>query len=476
MQTRARRSSSPRTSTRTRSFDLKASDTMRHASGVMVPAGFVTRITTEPIRCRASRSSGSSCRFVLKSTRHTSGERPRATRSSVQKSPTVTTGLARPIAGRMASPCTSEPIGQRRYSRNESGRRNVASANSANAKGELPIDMDAHLLRDLGPRVVHDDHVALPILRCLVPAQRALVLVRDRGAVLARLWNLDDHTSPFLPGAAFRSRAVLFDPVEFAEGGLAHRESDLRLPRRPFVRETATIRVRTLSPMRRSRFVSFPMSRCPSSSTSTRSSMTCEMCRRPSRGPNRTKAPNLRISTTVPSTISWRAGANTRASYFTSWYTAPSPWTMRPSPIRSMLLAISVSVLSAPILPSRVVRVSSRATASMSSPRRARGMRWPSARWTRWYMKTGAARTGSIYLSLYVGAPEAHDSSGELCDPRANRNQIPPSCVRGLRLHSYGHSGLPKLHWEFAIAAAAFQAPSQGQRRPRAPERHSERE
>src|SRR5437773_7231939 len=65
MQTRARRSSSPRTSTRTRSFDLKASDTMRHASGVMVPAGFVTRITTEPIRCRASRSSGSSCRFVL---------------------------------------------------------------------------------------------------------------------------------------------------------------------------------------------------------------------------------------------------------------------------------------------------------------------------------------------------------------------------------------------------------------------------
>src|SRR5947208_589541 len=135
----------------------------------------------------------------------------------------------------MASPCTSEPIGQRRYSRNESGRRNVASANSANAKGELPIDMDAHLLRDLGPRVVHDDYVALPILRCLVPAQGALVLVRDRGTVLARLWNLDDHTSPFLPGAAFRSRAVLVDPVEFAEGGLAHRESDLRLPRRPFV-------------------------------------------------------------------------------------------------------------------------------------------------------------------------------------------------------------------------------------------------
>src|SRR6266550_2897503 len=235
MQTRARRSSSPRTSIRTRSFGLKASDRTRHASGVIVPAGFVTRITTDPIRWRASRSSGSSWRFVLKSTRHTSGERPRATRSSVQKSPTVTTGLACPIAGRMASPCTSEPIGQRRYSRSESGRRKVASANSANAKGELPIDMDAHLLRDLGPRVVHDDHAALPILRCLVPAQRALVLVRDRGAVLARLWNLDDHTSPFLPGAAFRSCAVLFDPVELAEGGLAHRESDLRLPRRPFV-------------------------------------------------------------------------------------------------------------------------------------------------------------------------------------------------------------------------------------------------
>src|SRR5207302_621440 len=80
MQTRARRSSSPRTSTRTRSFDLKPSDTTRHASGVIVPAGFVTRITAEPIRWRASRSSGSSWRFVLKSTRHTSGERPRATR------------------------------------------------------------------------------------------------------------------------------------------------------------------------------------------------------------------------------------------------------------------------------------------------------------------------------------------------------------------------------------------------------------
>src|SRR5438876_3454750 len=262
MQTRARRSSSPRTSTRTRSFDLKASDTMRHASGVMVPAGFVTRITTEPIRCRASRSSGSSCRFVLKSTRHTSGERPRATRSSVQKSPTVTTGLARPIAGRMASPCTSEPIGQRRYSRNESGRRNVASANSANAKGELPIDMDAHLLRDLGPRVVHDDHVALPILRCLVPAQRALVLVRDRGAVLARLWNLDDHTSPFLPGATFRSRAVLFDPVEFAEGGLAHRESDLRLPRRPFVQGNRTNPLPALSAGLQLPLLFFPLGPC----------------------------------------------------------------------------------------------------------------------------------------------------------------------------------------------------------------------
>src|SRR5256885_10654241 len=235
MQTRARRSSSPRTSTRTRSFDLKASDTTRHASGVIVPAGFVTRITTEPIRWRASRSSGSSWRFVLKSTRHTSGERPRATRSSVQKSPTVTTGLARPIAGKMASPCTSEPIGQRRYSRNESGRRNVASANSANAEGELPVDMEAHLLRDLGPRMVHDDHVALPILRCLVPAQGALVLIRDRGTVLARLGHLYNHSSPFLPGAAFRSRAVLFDPVEFAQGGLAHREPDFRLPRRPLV-------------------------------------------------------------------------------------------------------------------------------------------------------------------------------------------------------------------------------------------------
>src|SRR5207247_8580632 len=128
------------------------------------------------------------------------------------------------------------------------------------------------------------------------------------------------------------------------------------------------------------------------------------------------------------------------------------------------------------LYPACVARLTSLATVSMSSTRLSGGMPTHSSRSTRWYMKTGAARTGSIYLSLYVGAPEAHDSSGELCDPRANRNQIPPSCVRGLRLHSYGHSGLPKFHWEFAIAAAAFQAPSQGQRRPRAPERHSERE
>src|SRR5437870_11756877 len=101
----------------------------------------------------------------------------------------------------MASPCTSEPIGQRRYSRNESGRRNVASANSANAKGELPIDMEAHLLGDLGPRVGYDDDVAWPVLRRLVPAQRALVLVRGGGTVLARLWKLDDHTTPSLPAA-----------------------------------------------------------------------------------------------------------------------------------------------------------------------------------------------------------------------------------------------------------------------------------
>src|SRR2546426_1031135 len=108
-----------------------------------------------------------------------SGVRPRATRSSVQKSPTVTTGFARPIVGRMLGPWTRAPIGHRRYSRSESGSRNVALAKSANAEGELPVDMDAHLLRDLGPRVVHDDDVPLPVFRCLAPAQGALVLVGD---------------------------------------------------------------------------------------------------------------------------------------------------------------------------------------------------------------------------------------------------------------------------------------------------------
>src|SRR6266705_1484890 len=192
MQTRARRSSSPRTSTRTRSSDLKASESTRHASGVMVPGGFVTRSALEPIRWSASRNSGSSWRFVLKSTTQMSGVRPRATRSSVQKSPTVTTGFARPIVGKMLGPWTRAPIGHRRYSRRESGSRNVTLANSANAEGELSVDMDAHLL--------HDHGSAFP-----------------------------------LPHAAFRPRAVLFDPVELPERRLTHREADLRLPRRPFV-------------------------------------------------------------------------------------------------------------------------------------------------------------------------------------------------------------------------------------------------
>src|SRR2546426_1432493 len=236
MQTRARRSSSPRTSTRTRSSDLKASESTRHASGVIVAAGFVTRRTFEPIRWSASRSSGSACRFVLKSTTQMSGVRPRATRSSVQKSPTVTTGLACPIVGKMLGPCTRAPIGHRRYSRRDSGSRNLTSANSANAEGELPVDMDAHLLRDLGPLVVHDDDVPLPVFRRLAAAQGALVLVGHVSAVLARLRNLHDHGSAFpLPHAAFRSRAVLFDPVELAQGRLTHRQADLRLPRRPFV-------------------------------------------------------------------------------------------------------------------------------------------------------------------------------------------------------------------------------------------------
>src|SRR5207245_2962879 len=89
------------------------------------------------------------------------GARAKQTRSSVQKSPTVTTGLACPIVGKMLGPCTRAPIGHRRYSRRDSGSRNLTSANSANAEGELPVDMDAHLLRDLGPLVVHDDDVPL---------------------------------------------------------------------------------------------------------------------------------------------------------------------------------------------------------------------------------------------------------------------------------------------------------------------------
>src|SRR5207245_11570623 len=195
MQTRARRSSSPRTSTRTRSSDLKASDTTRHASGTIVPAGFVSRITFDPIRASASLSSGSSWRFVLKSTTQMSGVRPRATRSRVQKSPTVTTGLAAPIVGRTLAPCTSAPIGHRRYSRRDSGRRSVAFANSSNAEGELPVDMDAHLLRDFGPRVIDDDHVALPVFRRLAAAEGALVIVRDVPTVLTRLRDFYHHDS-----------------------------------------------------------------------------------------------------------------------------------------------------------------------------------------------------------------------------------------------------------------------------------------
>src|SRR5437773_762245 len=122
-----------------------------------------------------------------------SGVRPRATRSSVQKSPTVTTGFALPMVGKMLGPWTSAPIGHRRYARRESGSRNVTSANSANAEGELPVDMDAHLLRDLGPLVVHDDDVPLPIFRGLAPAQGTFVLVGHVTAVLTRLRDLHDR-------------------------------------------------------------------------------------------------------------------------------------------------------------------------------------------------------------------------------------------------------------------------------------------
>ena len=78
MQTRAKRSSSPWTSTRTRSSDLKASDRTLQASAAMVAAGFFRRMTRARIRANASRSSGSSCRFVLKSTTQRSGVRSRS--------------------------------------------------------------------------------------------------------------------------------------------------------------------------------------------------------------------------------------------------------------------------------------------------------------------------------------------------------------------------------------------------------------
>src|SRR5256884_2769 len=183
MQTRARRSSSPRTSTRTRSSDLKASESTCHASGVIVAGGFVTRRTFDPIRCSASRSSGSACRFVLKSTTQMSGVRPRATRSSVQKSPTVTTGLARPMVGKMLGPCVRAPIGHRRYSRSDSGSRNVTSANSANAEGELPVDMDADLRLPRRPLVqghrndARADLVADPKVALRVFADQPLALL-----------------------------------------------------------------------------------------------------------------------------------------------------------------------------------------------------------------------------------------------------------------------------------------------------------
>src|SRR5438552_6180233 len=143
-----------------------------------------------------------------------SGVRPRATRSSVQKSPTVTTGFALPMVGKMLGPWTSAPIGHRRYSRRESGSRNVASANSANAEGELPVDMDAHLLRDLGPLVVHDDDVALPVFRRLAAAQGALVFVGHVSSFLARLRYLYYHGLDFpLPHVSFSTLSILLNLV-----------------------------------------------------------------------------------------------------------------------------------------------------------------------------------------------------------------------------------------------------------------------
>src|SRR3989442_11963827 len=99
-----------------------------------------------------------------------SGVRPRATRSSVQKSRTVTTGFARPIVGRMLGPWTRAPIGHRRYSRSESGSRNVALAKSANAEGEL----------DRKSTRLNSSHVRISYaVFCLKKKKKKRIMLRD---------------------------------------------------------------------------------------------------------------------------------------------------------------------------------------------------------------------------------------------------------------------------------------------------------
>src|SRR3972149_3998015 len=276
MHTRARRSSSPRTSSRTRSRDLKASEITGHTSFLITPAGLSITTTQSPTPLSFVCHRGSSIRFVLKSTTAICGMTPRST---------------------TPAPFARRPIGRASSSRIASGRTRSLPKNSANSEGVLPVGIEPHLPCDLGPGVVHDDDVALPLLRGRAPAPRARVLVRDREALLAGLRNLDGHRH-FLrfPRPSERARSSSIHSIFPREGWRIVRPIFDSRGARSFT-GTATLRGRPLSPIPR--------------------------------------APPVRPSTIVPSVIPWIGGKKPPASYFTVWYTAPPPWTIRPSPTRS---------------------------------------------------------------------------------------------------------------------------------------------
>src|SRR4030042_516584 len=158
---------------------------------------------------------------------------------------------------------TNFPMGLASSSLRSSGRtRSFFGNDSSNSEGELPVDMYAHSPGNLGLAVVEDHHISLPFLGGLPSAERALVLLGDRAALLAGPFYLhfSFFSSRFLRSSSNHSSLPrpgcrMVRPILLSLGLLSLMLSE-------------TILARTLSPSLSSRFVSLPMTLCLSTAPS----------------------------------------------------------------------------------------------------------------------------------------------------------------------------------------------------------------